>query len=1062
MTGLLARNSARLALVAGALAPALLALSLTPTIAGGPIWSLNNTGNGSGSLGGWGGEACAAFGNGPPPACDVPFEIPQAVAAINAPPGAKLSSFDVATVDSTLGLFFLADRGSAASGNNGIQVLNTRSIDPVFGMFNQPSYHATLCQGKFMGNGARRNGQNGIDQVYNMGPNGLAVVNSRAVWAGDGNSTIKVCSLGGVVLKTIATGGNARVGRGCFDPVHQTVLFVNDLERNFDNQTAWPFFTIWNAKTYAPVAKKTLNSAYLESAGGPPAYIANFYAPKTATGSPTPIHTAATAAVGACIYETHTNTFWLAIPECWNQTAQLSYLSEIDFTLTTPINGTSTAKTFDATAQGGGDPNAGHGCVAEIDPTNGALKAVFDVGGPEFPQPSGAGTGPNPGLTTGTCTLTSTNYPYPLSAITGVCGATFKDVCVAPYGIVQGPQPQVLLGCGAITQTRPGGDTPSNQPGQAYKGTFPMCQGTMYPAKNVYSAGKTTSATFNKAETNWPCMNPDFPTAVLQDGTDDVGATKGSLFAVITQMAGIEQVAVDNLGAFGGRSADRAGDPNQSQSYHYMIASASYHTMTAAAAMCTITGTDAAGNTVTIPTSAGINCFTVSSGTATSATTPSTTFTCPSQNASFNGIISNAALTGSGNILTVQNLAAGQKILIGGAVSGKGVATDTIITGFISGTSGGEGTYTVSIPQQVGSAFFTGAIDAGSGTGAPPGNTLTASALAAGSKIVIGDFVVGAGVTADTSITAQLTGTAGLAGTYTVSGTAQGVAPEAMAETEAMTEQGGFTQPCTATIATITTAVPVAQATGAPALPGAPQKLPTGFSTPSYNCGAAYALPGVAPGIAVSQTPGPGFLNSVDATALAAYIEASSGWSPGRGAQVDATPAAAGNHSPINNPALINAYAPTQAGQPGYHLNVCGAPGAITGVHSGPSHAVAVDTITNQVFVAVPNNAIGSPQNGFSGGSQMVGSFTGWFTAPNCNPGDTCSWFPIDPGYPPNAPGIVVPAGPDCTPLKPCVGQQATTTQNDSFTALCTRGPDNAGQTGSDVNGCILVLQDGP
>ena len=58
MTGLPARNSARLALVAGALAPVLLALSLTPTIAGGPFFAPYNGINngipnaGHGSFGG--------------------------------------------------------------------------------------------------------------------------------------------------------------------------------------------------------------------------------------------------------------------------------------------------------------------------------------------------------------------------------------------------------------------------------------------------------------------------------------------------------------------------------------------------------------------------------------------------------------------------------------------------------------------------------------------------------------------------------------------------------------------------------------------------------------------------------------------------------------------------------------------------------------------------------------------------------------------------------------------------------------------------------------------------
>jgi hypothetical protein len=64
MTGLLARNSGRLAFLAGAVAPALLALSLTPTIAGGPYFALGNGPNGHGSLGGFGGEQCTPTSSG--------------------------------------------------------------------------------------------------------------------------------------------------------------------------------------------------------------------------------------------------------------------------------------------------------------------------------------------------------------------------------------------------------------------------------------------------------------------------------------------------------------------------------------------------------------------------------------------------------------------------------------------------------------------------------------------------------------------------------------------------------------------------------------------------------------------------------------------------------------------------------------------------------------------------------------------------------------------------------------------------------------------------------------
>src|SRR6516165_201568 len=136
--------------------------------------------------------------------------------------------------------------------------------------------------------------------------------------------------------------------------------------------------------------------------------------------------------------------------------------------------------------------------------------------------------------------------------------------------------------------------------------------------------------------------------------------------------------------------------------------------------------------------------------------------------------------------------------------------------------------------------------------------------------------------------------------------------------------------------------------------------------------------------------------------------------------------------------------------------NPCGAPGAITAVHSGSSHAIAVDTVTNQVFVAVPNNALGvdvGTTTSGGAGAQMVGIWTGYQPGPN-----SISWFPTDPQSLPTAPGIKG----DCTLAAPCVRQQATISQNDSFPSLCSRGTDTPGSPGTDNNGCIFVLQDGP
>ena len=311
----------------------------------------------------------------------------------------------------------------------------------------------------------------------------------------------------------------------------------------------------------------------------------------------------------------------------------------------------------------------------------GDLIAVYDVGGPLAGAAflNSAQPGPNPGLTSGSCTQ---NIPSDHTAINGVCGATFKDVCVAPYAIVQGPSPQVLIGCGAIQQTTPAGDTPDNNVSPVFKGTFAECHGTIYPysgksasnqtgstSANVVSVAKGgTSGTFGAKNAPWPCMNPDYPTAVLQDAAGK-GQAKGSTFAVITQMAGIEQVALDLAGKGLG---DDTGPPEVDFSTTYLLASASYHAMTTAAAMCTISGTDGANNSVTIPDLAELNCFTVSSGTPTSATTLSTTFACPAT--SFT-----ASIDTSG-VLHVTAVSSGT-IELGQIILGTGVPAGTSIVG---------------------------------------------------------------------------------------------------------------------------------------------------------------------------------------------------------------------------------------------------------------------------------------------------------------------------------------------------------------------------------------------
>lgn len=115
------------------------------------------------------------------------------------------------------------------------------------------------------------------------------------------------------------------------------------------------------------------------------------------------------------------------------------------------------------------------------------------------------------------------------------------------------------------------------------------------------------------------------------------------------------------------------------------------------------------------------------------------------------------SVTGSitDNILTVTAVGSGG-LVIGGILSGTGVATGTQILSQLTGTPGGVGTYVVSIGEQA----------ATSTTITQTYGLLTVTAVSSG-VLVVGSVLSGSGVTAGTTITALGTGTGGT-GTYIV------------------------------------------------------------------------------------------------------------------------------------------------------------------------------------------------------------------------------------------------------------------------------------------------------
>lgn len=57
------------------------------------------------------------------------------------------------------------------------------------------------------------------------------VHSARELWAGDGDSTVKVVDLKAqAVVDTIPTGGKKRADELAFDPIHKIIVIANDSE----------------------------------------------------------------------------------------------------------------------------------------------------------------------------------------------------------------------------------------------------------------------------------------------------------------------------------------------------------------------------------------------------------------------------------------------------------------------------------------------------------------------------------------------------------------------------------------------------------------------------------------------------------------------------------------------------------------------------------------------------------------------------------------------------------------------------------------------------------------
>jgi DNA-binding beta-propeller fold protein YncE len=136
-------------------------------------------------------------------------EAPRHAAELHVP-GNPLTSFDISAVDGDV--YVLADRS-----NHGVDLFNA-------------------TDGSFLG---RASGFSGLPAggSDDAGPNGLVAVGPQQIWAGNGDSTVKIIDIGSHrVIDTIATGGSHRADELAYDPHGQLVIAAN----NADNP---PFLT---------------------------------------------------------------------------------------------------------------------------------------------------------------------------------------------------------------------------------------------------------------------------------------------------------------------------------------------------------------------------------------------------------------------------------------------------------------------------------------------------------------------------------------------------------------------------------------------------------------------------------------------------------------------------------------------------------------------------------------------------------------------------------------------------------------------------------------------------
>jgi hypothetical protein len=158
-------------------------------------------------------------------------EVFKATSAVTGLGNQTISGFDISFVDPALKLYILGDRT-----NKAVDVVDTESKAIV----------TQVGKGTFTGATGNNN---------TSGPDGVVFVDHKEIWAGDGDSTVKIFGWpsGALVVPPLSTGGANRVDEMCFDQRDHLVMMANNAE------TPFPFTTLVDSTSHTIKKKITFD-----------------------------------------------------------------------------------------------------------------------------------------------------------------------------------------------------------------------------------------------------------------------------------------------------------------------------------------------------------------------------------------------------------------------------------------------------------------------------------------------------------------------------------------------------------------------------------------------------------------------------------------------------------------------------------------------------------------------------------------------------------------------------------------------------------------------------------